>query len=119
MGRHLAEQLGDGFVNVGFVFAQGDFLARDRDTPDRTIHTFSLPHGPPEGLGPRLASGGMPMFALDLRTSPADSLRTWLSEPAFLAPRGRLSWSRGRPLSRPFARFASEADRHVVSGCTW
>jgi erythromycin esterase len=94
MGGHLAKQLGDGFVNVGFLFSRGDFLARARDQPKNPISTFSLPDGPTEGLGQRLASGGMPIFTLDLRTAPADSLRSWLSEP-------RKAWMVGSVVSEP------------------
>lgn len=94
MGRHLADHFGDAFVNLGFVFARGDFLAKDRNGVDYPIRKFSLRNGPTDGVGPWLKSGGMPIFALDLRTSPADSLRSWLSEP-------RKTWMVGSAVADP------------------
>jgi erythromycin esterase len=94
MGRHLAERFGSSFINVGFVFSSGDFLAQDRDDDARPIRTFSLPEGPRDSLGPRLAAEGPPAFAWDLRVIPEGPLRTWLSEP-------RQAWAVGGVVSDP------------------
>jgi erythromycin esterase len=94
MGRHLAQRFGAGFVNVGFLFERGDFLAKDRLDEAQPIRTFSLPDGPSDGLAARLAAEGPDVFAWDLRTIPQGSLRAWLSEP-------HKAWAVGSTVSDP------------------
>lgn len=94
MGRHLAASFGAGFVNVGVLFGQGAFLAMDRNQ-DRAIREFRVSLGPSGGLGPRLATAGLPRFVLDLRALSGDEpLREWLTEP-------REAWTVGSVVGDP------------------
>jgi erythromycin esterase len=103
MGRHLAEQLGEAFVNVGFVFVEGSFLAQARHEDDKPIREFCVPRGPDEGVGLQFAAAKQPRFILDLRTLPAtDPLRAWLAEP-------RPMWTVGSAVGEPHKQASKVA----------
>jgi len=78
MGSYLRKMLGPQYVDFGFAFSQGSFQAVDRET-SKGLHDFSLGPAPDDSLDATLASAGLPILALDLRTPPKDTLAaSWL-----------------------------------------
>ena len=58
-------------MNFGFAFDQGSFRALDM--ADKSgVHPFTVAPAPEGTLDAALAATGIPIFALDLRTSPKD-----------------------------------------------
>lgn len=81
-GRHLGEAFGRGFYVFGFAFNQGAFQAMhvpDAQAPERRgVAEFTVPSAPEDSLDAALASTGLAMFALDLRTVPSSGpVREW------------------------------------------
>ena len=75
MGSFLRQAYGDKMVVFGFAFNQGGFQAVEAK---KGLHDFTLPPAPAGSLDAKLASAGIPMFALDLRKSPKTG---WWTEP--------------------------------------
>lgn len=82
VGRHLADAFGKGLYVFGFAFNQGAFQAfnaSNAPAPERRgIVEFTVPPAPEDSLDAALASTGLPLFALDLRTVPGSGpVREW------------------------------------------
>ena len=69
MGGELGRRLKHQYVNVGFVFDQGGFRARDADA-EGLLRAFTLPPAPEGSLDHTLAESKLPRFILDLRARP-------------------------------------------------
>jgi erythromycin esterase-like protein len=59
---------GKDMVVFGFAFNQGSFRAVPKNGP---LRNFTVPPLPADSLDATLASASIPMFAIDLRQSPA------------------------------------------------
>lgn len=79
MGAHLRKALGPDFVNVGFTFLEGGFLARTGGDPQVPPAPCRLEAAPFATLALVLAGAGPARFALDLR-NPPPAVRAWLEE---------------------------------------
>lgn len=78
MGSYLREMFGRDYVNFGFAFNQGSFQAIESG---KGLRDFTVGPAPDGSLDATLASAGLPILALDLRTPPkqaaaADWLKT-------------------------------------------
>lgn len=81
MGSYLRKMFGPQYVDFGFAFSQGSFQAVDVER-SKGLHDFSLGPAPDDSLDATLASAGLPILALDLRTPPQDTrAATWLKAP--------------------------------------
>lgn len=91
MGSELRRMYGDQMVVFGFVFDQGSFQAVDQggDVPGlrnldvrNGLRNFTVAPAPAGSLDATLAASRIPIFALDLRSVPANSsVAAWLKEP--------------------------------------
>lgn len=85
MGAHLAEQLGTGYVALGFVFSGGSFQARDWTEGPRKpggLRVHEVGPSPAGDVGAEFARTGLGRFVLDLRIAEEDSpARRWLGVP--------------------------------------
>jgi len=79
MGAHLRRELGPDFVNVGFTFLEGGFLARTGEGPHVPPVPCRLEAATFATLAQVLAGAGPARFALDLR-NPPPAVRAWLEE---------------------------------------
>jgi erythromycin esterase-like protein len=76
MGAHLRRFYGDQMYVFGFAFNQGSFRAVEAS---RGLHNFDVAAAPSDSLDARLASTGIPIFALDLRRAPVHGpVADWL-----------------------------------------
>ena len=79
MGQTLRKMYGSAMVVMGFAFNQGGFQAMEQG---KGLTTFTVPPAPPGSLDATLASTGLPIFALDLRSAPqAGPVADWLAQP--------------------------------------
>lgn len=67
MGSYLHRMFGTRLVNFGFAFNQGSFQAVEMG---KGLHDFTVGPAPDGSLDQVLASAGLPVMALDLRTAP-------------------------------------------------
>jgi erythromycin esterase len=74
MGSALRRTYGNEMVVFGFAFNQGAFQAVAQGGGG--LKNFAVPPAKPETLDATLASAGVPLFALDLRSAPA-----WFKQP--------------------------------------
>jgi len=80
MGAELRTMLGDQMRVFGFAFNRGSFLAVEQSSKIRRSFAVSAP--PLDSFDAILAATGLPLFALDLRSAPADSdAELWLRSP--------------------------------------
>ena len=75
MGAELRRTFGDQMVVFGFGFNRGSFQAIPAAGSNRTLRDWTVEAAPEGTLDAKLASAGIPVFALDLRAAPA-----WFSE---------------------------------------
>ena len=79
MGSYLRQKYGTQLVNFGFAFNEGSFRAVEIG---KSLHEFTVPPAPEGTLDHALATTGIPLFAIDLRRLPNDSLAArWFAEP--------------------------------------
>jgi erythromycin esterase len=83
MGMHLRRIFGSDMVVFGFAFNQGGFQAVENlFTSDRDLRTFNVDPAPVGSLDGMLASAGLRIAAIDMRTLPKDGeVAVWFSEP--------------------------------------
>jgi erythromycin esterase len=83
MGSHLRQMFGSEMVVFGFMFNQGGFQAVEAPFPSKTgLRQFTVPAAPPGTLDAMLASAGLKIAAVDLRTLPKDGpVAEWFSKP--------------------------------------
>ena len=74
MGSALRRMYGEEMVVFGFAFNQGSFQAMAQGGGG--LKNFTVPPAKAETLDGTLASAGIPLFALDLRSAPA-----WFDQP--------------------------------------
>lgn len=67
MGSYLRQMFGSQYLNFGFVFNEGSFQAVEMG---KGLRDFTVGPAPEGSLDATLASTGVPVFALDLRTVP-------------------------------------------------
>ena len=76
MGSYLRKMFGPQYVAFGFAFNEGSFQAVETG---KGLHDFSLSAAPEGSLDATLASAGLPLMALDLRTPPKNpTAAEWL-----------------------------------------
>ncbi len=76
MGSYLRKMFGPQYVNFGFAFNQGSFQAIESG---KGLRDFSIGPAPDGSLDATLASAGLPIMALDLRTPPRQTVAIdWL-----------------------------------------
>jgi erythromycin esterase len=83
MGAALREMYGSQMVVFGFAFNQGSFQAVNMGTGGGPsgLRPFTVGPNVAGSLDAVLASAGLPMFALDLRSAPATGpVATWMSQ---------------------------------------
>ncbi|HTP69213.1 MAG TPA: erythromycin esterase family protein [Dongiaceae bacterium] len=88
MGNQLRQMYGKDMVVCGFSFDEGSFQALEKG---RGLRQFTV--GPASGdtLDGVLAATGIPLFAVDLRSAPADSaVAKWLESPQRMRSVGAL-----------------------------
>jgi erythromycin esterase-like protein/beta-lactamase regulating signal transducer with metallopeptidase domain len=79
MGAELRGFYGDQMVVFGFAFNQGSFRAVEQG---KSLRDFTVGPAPAGGFDATLTAAGIPVFALDLRRSPAESAAgAWLQAP--------------------------------------
>lgn len=82
MGAHLSAALGEGYMNVGFAFSSGSFVAVEGLTGLLPLRAFDVPPLGPETLDAALLRSGYPLATFDLRKldAPAE-VATWFAAP--------------------------------------
>jgi erythromycin esterase-like protein len=76
MGSYLAARYGSGYMNLGFAFHEGSYIASER----RGLDAFPAMPSQPGSLEWALHRTGLPRLALDLRqASPEDPASAWLT----------------------------------------
>jgi erythromycin esterase-like protein len=81
VGALLHSFFGPQIMNFGFAFDQGSFRAVDVANKSG-VHPFTVAPAPEGTFDAALAATGIPIFALDLRTLPKDSLvAAWFAQP--------------------------------------
>jgi len=76
MGSYLRKMFGLQYVNFGFAFNKGSFQAIESG---KGLRDFSIGPAPDGSLDATLASAGLPIMALDLRTPPKQAVvADWL-----------------------------------------
>jgi len=76
MGSYLRRMFGPQYVNFGFAFDEGSFQAIESG---KGLRDFSIGPAPEGSLDATLASAGLPIMALDLRTPPKQTVAAdWL-----------------------------------------
>ena len=78
MGSHLAKELGDAYLPIGFLFHHGSFQANDYTGARRGLAEFTLGAPLPGTLEDTFARAGWPLAVLDLRRPPAGAVADWL-----------------------------------------
>lgn len=79
MGSYLRKMFGRQYVNFGFAFNEGSFQAVEMR---KSLHDFTVGPAPDGSLDSTLASAGLPIMALDLRTPAKDpATAEWLRAP--------------------------------------
>jgi erythromycin esterase len=79
MGNELRQMYGKQMVVCGFSFGQGSFQAIEKG---RGLRQFTVGPAPPDTVDGMLAAAEIPMFAVDLRSAPANSaVEEWLKAP--------------------------------------
>jgi erythromycin esterase-like protein len=79
MGAYLRAALGKQMVAFGFAFNRGSFQAVEQG---KGLHDFTVPPAPEGTLDATLAATGLPLFALDLRQTPATGpIADWFGQP--------------------------------------
>ena len=95
MGSALRRMYGKEMVVFGFAFNQGSFQAMAQGGGG--LKNFTVPPAKAETLDGTLASAGIPLFALDLRSAPA-----WFDQ-----PRGSRQIGAVYPEGEPYAFVAN------------
>ena len=79
MGSYLRKMFGPQYLNFGFAFNEGSFQAVEMG---KGLHDFTVGPAPDGSLDATLASAGLPIMALDLRTPPKQPVTAdWLKAP--------------------------------------
>ena len=94
MGSALRRMYGNNMITFGFAFNQGSFQAVAQGGGG--LKNFTVPPAKPDTLDGTLASSGIPLFALDLRSAPA-----WFDQ-----PRGSRQIGAVYPEGEPYALVA-------------
>jgi TonB family protein len=83
MGASLRKMFGNQMVVFGFAFNQGGFQAIEMPLPSkRGLRTFNVDPAPEGSLDAMLASAGLQIAAIDLRSLPKEgAVAKWFSEP--------------------------------------
>jgi erythromycin esterase len=83
MGSHLRRMFGSEMAIFGFAFNQGGFQAMEMPCPSATgLRSFNVGPAPDGSLDATLASAGLRIAAIDLRTLPKEGeAAKWFSEP--------------------------------------
>ena len=86
MGMYLRRIFGSDMVVFGFAFNQGGFQAVENlFTSARNLRAFNVVSAPEESLDGMLASAGLHLAVIDLRTLPKDGeVTSWFSEPRLM-----------------------------------
>lgn len=79
MGSFLRDTYGTGMVVFGFSFNRGGFQALD--VINGGLKAFEAPPAPDGSFDAALAATGLPLFALDLRSVPAEGSASWFRRP--------------------------------------
>lgn len=78
MGATLREMYGDKMVVFGFAFNQGSFQAIE---VGKALRDFTVPPAPAGTVDSTFAASGVPIFALDLRQTPAEGpVADWMKQ---------------------------------------
>ena len=79
MGSYLRKIFGPQYLNFGFAFNEGSFQAVEMG---KGLHDFTVGPAPDGSLDATLASAGLPIMALDVRTPPKQPVTAdWLKAP--------------------------------------
>jgi erythromycin esterase len=83
MGSHLRRMFGSDMVVFGFAFNQGGFQAMEMPFPSSAgLRSFNVDPAPDGSLDATLASAGLRIAAIDLRTLPKEGeAAKWFREP--------------------------------------
>jgi erythromycin esterase len=81
MGSHLAKELGDAYLPIGFLFHHGSFQAIDYTGARHGLAEFTLGAPLPGTLEDTFGRAGWPLAVLDLRGRPAGVVADWLDRP--------------------------------------
>lgn len=83
MGSHLRRMFGADMVGFGFAFNDGAFQSQEpAATPGRRLRTFEVAPAPAGSLDAVLASAGLEIAAIDLRTLPSSGpVNRWFGAP--------------------------------------
>jgi erythromycin esterase len=84
MGGRLRERLGGDYMSVGFVLDEGKYRAsRDLTDPFTTVEV-PLAVASPGDMAEAFTRVGVPIFAVDLRSTPSGIVSNWLKAPHLL-----------------------------------
>ncbi len=77
MGDYLSSKFGDSYMNVGFAFGEGSFMANG----PHGLKPYTDPYPMEGSVEHALRSTGVPIFALDLPSAKKHDEAQWMSNP--------------------------------------